>query len=71
MAVTPQDAQRRVAGAPDTTKPASLTASTARIPTHAVTGPSAWENGRDVNFTPSGPPPLRGSAPADVLPDCP
>lgn len=70
MAVTPQNAQRRTAGAPDTTKPAQLAASTARTPTHAVTGPTAWENGRDSTSTPAGPPPLRGTGPDDCNPDC-
>lgn len=66
MTQTPQNAQRRTAGAPDTTKPASLAASTGRKPTHAVTGPTAWENGRDQVSTPDGPPPLRGSSASDA-----
>lgn len=65
MAATPQNAQRRTPGAPDATKPAQLKASTGRQPTHAVTGPAAWENGRDP-VTPVGPPPLRGATAADA-----
>lgn len=68
MAVTPQDAQRRLAGAPDATKPASLAASQARTPTHAVTGPGQWENGRDTTWTPTGAPPLHGTAMGDCAP---
>lgn len=68
MAATPQNAQRRTPGAPDTTKPAQLAASTGRTPTHAVTGPAAWENGRDQVSTPDGPPTLRGTSAADVHP---
>lgn len=60
MAATPQGAQRSTPGAPDTTKPAQLSASQPRTPTHAVTGPAAWENGRDPVSTPAGPPPLCG-----------
>jgi hypothetical protein len=70
MSATPQDAQRRQPGAPDATKPAQLAASTARTPTHAVTGPPAWENGRDALSSPSGPPPLRGASADDAAPDC-
>lgn len=69
MATTPQNAARRTPGAPDTTKPAQLAASAARTPTHAVTGPAAWENGRDP-VTPAGPPQLRGAAATDVDPAC-
>lgn len=69
MAVTPQNAQRRTLGAPDATKPAQLAASTARTPTHAVTGPAAWENGRDP-VTPGAPPQLRGAAASDCDPAC-
>lgn len=69
MAVTPQNSQRRTPGAPDTTKPAQLAASTARTPTHAVTGPAAWENGRDSTSTPAGAPPLRGASAGDCQPD--
>lgn len=70
MAVTPQNAQRRTAGAPDATKPAQLKNGSGRTPTHAVTGPTAWENGRDAVSTPDGPPPLRGAAATDVDPAC-
>ena len=63
MGATPQRAQRRIPGAPDTTKPAQLAASAARTPTHAVTGPPAWENGRDTAWSPSGPPPLCSGGP--------
>ncbi|WP_042400178.1 hypothetical protein [Streptacidiphilus carbonis] len=70
MAATPQDAQRRTPGAPDSTKPAHLAASSARTPTHAVTGPAAWENGRDATSTPAGPPSLRGTAASDADPTC-
>ena len=59
----PQDSQRSVPGAPDTTKPAQLERLPARTPTHAVQGPPRWENGRDAVSTPSGPPPLH-QAPA-------
>jgi hypothetical protein len=68
MTTTPQEPQRHVPGAPDTTKPASLAASTARTPTHAVQGPAKWENGRDANSTPSGPPPLHGAGAQDAKP---
>jgi hypothetical protein len=70
MAGTPQNAQRRTAGAQDATKPAQLAASTARTPTHAVTGPAAWENSRDPVSTPDGPPAVRGTAATDVDPAC-
>jgi len=65
---TPQDPQRNVKGAPDTTRPASLAASKPRTPTHAVQGPARWENGRDAVSTPSGPPPLHGTPPQAVKP---
>jgi hypothetical protein len=77
---TPTDAQRRVPGAPDSTMTAQhrLPVSGAgpltlrkRTPTHAVTGPGAWENGRDQTSTPSGPPPLNGAGAGDCKPDCP
>jgi hypothetical protein len=61
MAATPQNAQRRTAGAPDSTKSAQLAASTARTPTHAVTGPTTWGNGRTPVSTPASPPPLHGT----------
>lgn len=82
MATTPTGAQRNVAAPADSTKrpqhrlpvntsgPMTLTAHT-RTP--AVTGPSAWENGRDAVDSPSGPPPLAGATPQDVHPagqDC-
>lgn len=67
MATTPQDAQRSVPGAPDTTKPASLAASAPRTPTHAVTGPGQLENGKPLS-TPSGPPPLHGTGAPAVKP---
>lgn len=77
---TPTTPQRRIPGAPDSTKtpqhrlpvsgagPMTLTK---RTPTHAVTGPSTWENGRDQTSTPSGMPPLAGAGAADCMPDCP
>ena len=68
MATTPTEPQRSVKGAPDTTKPASLTASRPRTPTHAVTGPGKLENGHKPVAVPSGPPPLHGTAPAAVKP---
>lgn len=68
MAGTPQTPQRNVPGAPDTTKPASTTSLPARKPTHAVQGPAKWENGRDPAVTPSGPPPLHGTAAHAVKP---
>jgi hypothetical protein len=68
MTTTPQNAQRNVPGAPDTTKPASLAATPARKPTHAVQGPPKWENGRDPATTPSGPPPLHGAGAQDAKP---
>jgi len=68
MAATPQDAQRSVPGAPDTTRPASTASLPARKPTHAVQGPARWENGRDAASTPSGPPPLHGTPAAAVKP---
>jgi hypothetical protein len=45
---------------------------TKRVPTHAVTGPGAWENGRDTTSVPTGPPQLHGTAAAACLPggDC-
>jgi hypothetical protein len=67
MAMTPQDPQRSVKGAPDTTRPASLTASKPRTQTHAVQGPGAIENGKAMT-TPSGPPPIHGTAPQSVKP---
>lgn len=70
MAQTPQNAQRRTPGAADATKPAALKASSARTPTHAVTGPTAWENGRDAVSTPDGPPPLRGTSASDADTAC-
>lgn len=70
MGATPQNAARRTPGAPDATKPAQLKASTGRAPTHAVTGPAAWENARDPVSSPSGPPPLHGSSAADTDPAC-
>lgn len=67
MAATPVSPQRRASAAPDTTKPPtpahnpghpSLNMAThSRAP--AVTGPAAWENGRDAVSTPTGSPPLR------------
>ena len=68
MATTPTEPQRSVKGAPDTTKPASLTASKPRTPTHSVQGPQTIENGHKAFATPSGPPPLHGTAPAAVKP---
>lgn len=68
MTMTPQDPQRSVKGAPDTTRPAALTASKPRTQTHAVTGPGKLENGRKPVAVPSGPPPLHGTAPAAVKP---
>jgi hypothetical protein len=68
MAGTPQDAQRSVPGAPDTTKPASLAALPARKPTHAVQGPAKWENGRDAATTSSGPPVVHGTPATAVKP---
>lgn len=65
MAGTPQVSSRRVPAAPDSTKPAAPV----RNPGHpalnvtphaaapAVTGPPAWENGRDAVSTPRGGPP--------------
>jgi hypothetical protein len=69
MAITPQNAQQRTPGGPDSTKPASLKASTARRTTHAVSGPTAWENGRDP-VAQAGGPVLRGAAAPDVDPAC-
>lgn len=68
MTTTPAEPQRSVKGAPDTTRPAKLAASPARTPTHAVQGPASWENGRHAVSTPSGPPPLHGTAPAAAKP---
>lgn len=68
MSMTPQGAQRNVKGAPDTTKPAALATATPRTPTHAVQGPGQLENGHQAMTTPSGPPPLHGTAPAEVKP---
>lgn len=78
---TPVSAQRRIAAAPDTTSPAPHRLPVSgpekgqmtlrrRTPTAAVTGPPAWENGRDSTSTPSGTPPLRGTTAADCHP-CP
>jgi hypothetical protein len=79
---TPTGAQRNTPAPADHTKapqhrlpvnqagPMTLTAHT-RTP--AVTGPSAWENGRDPVESPSGPPPLAGASAQDVHPtghDC-
>lgn len=66
MATTPTSPQRRASAAPDTTKPAAAPrnpghpslAMTTHARTPQVTGPSAWENGRDSVSTPSGTPPL-------------
>jgi hypothetical protein len=44
-----------------------------RAATAAVTGPAAWENGRDQVSTPGPVPPLHNASPADVHPcgtDC-
>jgi hypothetical protein len=69
MAMTPTEPQRSVKGAPDTTRPASLTASKARTPTHAVQGPAKIGEGDGRTMTtPSGPPPLHGTAPQSVKP---
>lgn len=68
MGTTPQDAQRHVKGAPDTTKPASTVHLPQRTPTHAVQGPAAWENGHGQVSTPSGPPPLHGATAQDCKP---
>jgi hypothetical protein len=57
VAATPQNAQRHVPGAPDTTRPAQLATATPRSPTHAVTGPAKAQSGRPLT-TPPGPPPL-------------
>lgn len=73
---TPTSAARNVPAAADSTRrpqhklpvnqagPMTLTAHN-RAP--AVTGPVAWENGRDATETP-GTPPLAGATPADVHP---
>lgn len=82
MAMTPTSAQRSAPGSVNSTKaaqhrlpvnqagPLTLTAHT-RQP--AVTGPGAWENGRDPVESPSGAPPLAGASAQDVHPtgqDC-
>jgi hypothetical protein len=79
---TPTAAQRSVPGSVNGTRqpqhrlpvnsngPLTLTNHTA---TPAVTGPAAWENGRDAVESPSGPPPLAGATARDVHPtgqDC-
>jgi hypothetical protein len=66
MATTPQGAARHTPGAPDSTKAPRGPAGPLpkHTPTHAVTGPTAWENGRDTTSTPSGPPPHHNPAPS-------
>lgn len=61
MATTPQHAQRHVPGAPNTTKPASLAASTPRKPTHEVQGPASLPVTGKAMATRSGSPPLHGA----------
>lgn len=70
MNTTPQNPQRRrsVKGAPDTTKPAQLTASTPRTPTHKVTGPAKLPNSNRKQATVQGPPPLHGTGAQAVKP---
>lgn len=67
MATTPQQPQRRVPAAPDTTRPAALTSTPARTPTHAVQGPATWENGRDPATAP-GPLVVHGPPATAALP---
>jgi hypothetical protein len=76
---TPVSGRRRVAAAPKSTKApqhklpvsgAGPLTMTRRSPTAAVTGPPAWENGRGRVSTPTGAPPLHGTAPADCMPGC-
>lgn len=68
MGTTPQNPQRHVPGAPDTTKPASTAHLPQRTPTHAVQGPAQLENGHCAASTPSGPPPLHGATAQDCKP---
>ncbi|HLK78602.1 MAG TPA: hypothetical protein VKU77_33750 [Streptosporangiaceae bacterium] len=68
MGTTPQDAQRNVKGAPDTTRPAATVRLPQRTPTHCVQGPARWENGRDTVSTPAGPPPLHRATANDARP---
>jgi hypothetical protein len=74
---TPVSGRRSIPAAPKSTKApqhrlpvsgAGPLTMTRRTPTAKVTGPPAWENGRDRVYTPAGTPPLHGAGAADCMP---